>query len=195
MLSIDFTNHYPANEKVVEERKAEKILSNVVLSKSGLIAKIIKIPPKEERMLTFSELPRTQEDESKIGELISTLGKYGKVELLLNHEKKLRKMGDELRYLHPFKFLGYVFSHKDREGVELKKHMAAIFDDYFKRTNFLCDFTKSMDIYDLKNQFAIYLNDFAREISIDVNKFNQYFDKNSKDYGKWEEFLRTLIMN
>ena len=63
------------------------------------------------------------------------MGSNGYYSLLKNHKKRLNKIGDELRYLHPFKFLGYIFSNPD-----LKNHMATIFNDWLLKPNFLGDF-------------------------------------------------------
>ena len=114
--------------------------------------------------------------------MITSLGIHGKLTLLLHHEKRLRKIGDEVRYLHPYKFLGYIFKNED-----LKPHMLNIFDDYFKRTNFLKDFSQTMDIYDLKNKLLIYLDDFAQEINVPSEELRPFIIE--KD---WSNFLRYI---
>ena len=129
------------------------------------------------------ELPRTIEDEKKIEDLITSMGIHGKINLLLHHESRLRQIGDELRYLHPFKFLGYIFSKLD-----LKNHMKTIFDDYFKRINFVNDFSKTMDIYDLKNKLTIYIEDFGSEMNVPSAQIEPYIEQ--KD---WVGLLRFLI--
>jgi len=171
--------------KIVEEKKILINYSkhNFISAKSNFLAGIIKIPPKEERTLSYTELPRTEEDEKKIIDLISTLGMHNKFILLLNHEKRLRKIGTEIRYLHPLKFLGFIFSNKT-----LKNHMAVIFDDYFKRTNFVKDFAQTMDIYDLKNKLTIYIEDFANEVNISADKIYPFI--NNKE---WESLVKFLI--
>lgn len=197
MLFADENPKNLPNNQIVEERNLirNNLYNMLSFSKAGIVAGIIKIPPKEERILPYSELPRTQEDENKINELITTMGTHGKIDLLLNYEKRLRKIGDELRYIHPLKFIGYIFSHKDSNGIELKKHMATVFDDYFKRVNFVKDFGQTMDMYDLKNQLSIYLNDFTNEVKINPSLIQQFFDKNNKDYGNWEGLIKVLINN
>lgn len=175
------------NEKkqIIEEKTIynQSIKYHLALSKAGLIAAIVKLPPKNEKQVSYLELPRTFEDEKKIDDLISTIGIHGKIDLLLHHEKRLNKMGDELRYIHPFRFVGYIFSHPN-----LKEHMGLIFDDYFKRTHFVKDYGQTMDIYDLRNKLYLYLDDFANELDISVDKIKPYID--NKD---WEGLLRFLI--
>ncbi len=191
MFSTEINMQDISNNKIVEERKVMKnnLNSSFVFSKAGILAGIVKISPKEEKNLSYSELPRTQEDEKKIEDLISTMGVHGKITLLLQHEKRLRKIGDELRYLHPFKFLGFIFSHRDSNSeLDLKKHMAEIFDDYFKRTNFVKDYSQTMDVYVLKNKLNIYINDFANEINVPADKITPFII--NKD---WEGLLRFLI--
>ncbi len=173
------------NNQVIEEKIIynQNVKYHCIFSKASILSAIVKFPSKNNKMVTYQELPRTFEDEQKIDDLISTLGIHGKITLLLHHEKRLRKMGDELRYMHPFKFIGYIFSKPD-----LKEHMRAIFDDYFKRTNFVKDFAQTMDIYDLRNKLMPYLDDFANEVKIAVDKIKPFIDK--KD---WEGLLRFLI--
>lgn len=191
MLSFDLNNQDLPKKMIVEERKVIKnnLKHLLSFSKAGILAGIIKIPPKEERTVSYIELPRTQEDEKKIEDLISTMGIHGKIDLLLNHEKRLRKIGEDLRYLHPLKFIGFIFSHKNSKGeLDLKKYMGAVFDDYFKRTNFVNDFAQTMDIYDLKNKLKIYINDFAKEINVPSDKISPFI--NEKD---WEGLIKFLI--
>ena len=186
MFTLDTNIQDLQKKETVEEKQIiNPINYNLIFSKAGFLAGIIKIPPKEEKKITFNELPRTQEDEKKIEDLITSMGIYGKVDLLFNHEKRLKKIGNELRYLHPFKFLGYIFSNHN-----LKTHMATIFDDYFKRTNFVKDFAQTMDIYDLKNKLTMYLEDFSREVNINPNAILPFIDE--KD---WEGLIRFLIKN
>jgi len=187
MIPMDADIDQIQKEKVVEQQKVNNnvLKYHYVYSKAGFLASIIKIPSKTDKNLTFAELPRTLEDEQKIDDLISSMGIHGKLTLLLHHEKRLRKIGDELRYLHPFKFLGFIFSPKNSH---LKQHMGEIFDDYFKRTNFVKDYSQTMDIYDLKNDLTVYLEDFSKEVDIPANEILPFIkDKN------WEGLVRFLI--
>jgi len=187
MLPIDADINIQDIQKnqIIEEKTIynQSIKYHLAFSKAGILSAIVKLPPKDQKQVSYQELPRTIEDERKIDDLITTMGVNGKINLLLHHEKRLRKMGDELRYIHPLKFVGYIFSQP-----ELKKHMAAIFDDYFKRTNFVKDYAQTMDIYDLRNKLFIYLDDFAKEVNISVDKIKPYIDNRD-----WEGFLRFLI--
>ena len=183
MLPMDIDIHQITKPEIQEER-ACSIKNHLIYSKAGLAA-IVKIPSKKENYQTFAQLPRTAEDEVKIDDLISTMGSNGKVALLFHHEKRLRKMGDELRYIHPLKFIGFIFSKP-----ELKQHMGSIFDDYFKRINFVKDYAQTMDIYDLKNMLVIYVDDFSKEVDVPANKIMPFI--NNKD---WEGLLRFLISN
>jgi len=182
---IDMDNDGPSLETAKDglHFNVSKFLKQNRFSQNGILAGIIKIPPKEEKNMTYFDLPRTLEDEKKIDDLISSISIHGKFTLLLHHEKRLRKMGDELRYLHPFKFLGFIFSNPD-----LKQHMVGIFEDYFKRTNFTKDLFQALDLYDLKNKLELYLDDFAHEVNIPVEKIQPLIQE--KD---WNNFLKLLI--
>ncbi|NGX43866.1 MAG: hypothetical protein K1060chlam3_00022 [Candidatus Anoxychlamydiales bacterium] len=176
----DIQKHQIIEEKIIYN---QSIKYHLAFSKAGILSAIVKLPPKNEKQVSYQELPRTFEDEKKIDDLITTLGINGKIALLLHHEKRLTKMGDELRYIHPFRFVGYIFSHP-----ELKGHMAVIFDDYFIRTKFVKDYAQTMDIYDLRNRLVMYLDDFANELGISVDKIKPYIVNRD-----WEGLLRFLI--
>ncbi|MBN2479932.1 MAG: hypothetical protein JXA94_06865 [Parachlamydiales bacterium] len=184
-MPIDFQETNVPNKTEIVNTKTSNLNYHLVFNKSSILAGIIKIPPKEDRNITYQDLPRTEEDEKKIEELITSIGIHGKLTLLLHHEKRLRKIGDEIRYLHPFKFLGFLFSRDD-----LKQHMFAIFDDYFKRTNFTKDLFQTLDVYDLKNKLTMYVDDFSNEVNIPANKIRPFVD--NKD---WLGLLKFLMNN
>ncbi|NGX56056.1 MAG: hypothetical protein K1060chlam5_00290 [Candidatus Anoxychlamydiales bacterium] len=166
------------------DKKPSEVIYHVNLNKCSFFAKMIKIPKMNTaENLSYQDLPRTLEDETKINELITTLGSHGKIDLLFKHYSRLNKIGDELRYLHPFKFLGYIFSQPN-----LKNYMKDVFEDYFKRTNFVKDFAKTCDMYDLRNQLYKYLDNFSNEVNVPSEKLKKYVDK--KD---WKGLLKCLV--
>ena len=183
MIPLDVDVNQIQKPEIREER-VYSIRNHLIYSKAGFAA-IVKIPSKGQKNESFAELPRTAEDEVKITDLISTMGSNGKIALLLHHERRLRKMGDELRYIHPLKFIGFIFSKPD-----LKEHMGSIFDDFFKRINFVKDYSQAIDVFDLKNMLVIYVDDFCKEVDVNPDKIRPFI--NNKD---WEGLLRFLINN
>ncbi|MFA6118729.1 MAG: hypothetical protein WCT85_06220 [Parachlamydiales bacterium] len=183
MLFIDTNIQEMPKTEIVDQKTINSVAYHLKCSRNKMIAGLIKIPPKDAKVLPYAELPRTAEDERKITDIVTSLGTYGKVTLLMYHEKRLMKYGDEIRYLHPLKFIGYIFSHSD-----LKAFMGVAFDDYFKRTSFVKDFAITMDTYDLKNQLKMYLEDFSKEVNVPSDKISPFLK--NKD---WEGLLKFLI--
>jgi hypothetical protein len=148
---------------------------------SYFIAGIVKIPTETEKALPYADLPRTENDKKKICELVSSLGKYSYFELLKN-EKHIRKIGDDLRYLHPFKFLGYIFSKP-----ELKDSMKNVMKDVLIRKSFIEDLSNTCDNYYIKKQLDIYIDDFASELNIPAEPLKPFILK--KDWSGMLKFI------
>jgi len=156
----------------------------VILKKN--ITNQLKLKKSSQNFPAYKDLNRTEDDERKITDIVTTIGTLGKINLLLYHEKRLRKLGEELRYsVHPFKFIGFIFSNPT-----LKGYMKEVFNDYFKRVNFVKDFAKTMNHFYSKNLIKIYIDDFSNEVNVPIHKINPYIDK--KD---WEGLLKMLIRN
>lgn len=155
--------------------------SAIVYHINPILAGIIKIPPKDELNPSYAKLPRTTKDEQNITELITSLGSYSYVALLKN-EKHIRKIGDEVRYVHPFKFLGYIFSQPT-----LKSYMKNVMNDFFIRRDFIKDMTESLEIYVIKRRLDLYVDDFGKELNIPPDQIRPYI--NNKDWGGLLKFL------
>ncbi len=155
-----------------------------VLTQYPILAALIKIPKKDatKEKLTYFELPCPDEDKNKIYDLIYTMGTTGKINLLLHHKSRLEKIGDEVRYIYPLRFLEVIFT-----TPELKKCMIEVLDDYFKRTNFVDGFGERMETEMIKGTVDLYLEDFARAVNADHSILKTYVNK--KD---WRGFLQYL---
>jgi len=191
MIPMDVDLPEKPKVEIIHEKKVNSPINyNLIFSKTRSLAAIVKISPKD-RNQTYTQLRRTQEDEDKIDDLIYTMGSNGKIVLLFQHEKRLRIIGDELRPVHPLKFIGYIFSkHKPEDKPDLQTQMGNVFDDYFKRSNFVKDYAQTMDIFDLKNALVKYINDFSKEVDVSPDKIMPFI--NDKD---WEGLLKFLITN
>jgi len=163
------------SQHVCEEKISTNSLKSYLLS-------FIKIPTKPQPE-KYADLHCTKEDKDKIIELISTIGSHGKIDLLLHHKKRCRQIEAEIRHIHPFKFIGVIFSHP-----EMTKYMKHIHDDWFVWKNFIDEFSGNMKNEATKRRLYPFLADFAKEVHAPEHELKIYIDR--KDY---EGFLKYLI--
>lgn len=132
---------------------------------------------------TYHDLRFTQDDKSKIHELITTIARNNKATLLFKYKSHLEKLGDELKKtVHPLKFMHCIFS-----SSELKSCMKEIYNDYFKWSNFKSGFISQMEGEEAKDNFSVYSLDFAKDLNIQADKILPYF--NRQDWGGLLKFL------
>lgn len=143
----------------------------------------IKIKKKQKRY-TYDTLPgSSKEDREKIFELFESLGSHGKISLLFHHQSRLRKLGEEIKHVHPLKLLGCLFSRAD-----MRRYMENIYEDFFKWSNFFEGFEASVKTEIIKKNLKIYLNGFAAEVNIPPNKLKPFFDSDD-----WRGLIKYLI--
>ncbi|MFA5250607.1 MAG: hypothetical protein WC371_04305 [Parachlamydiales bacterium] len=154
-----------------------------------LLAKIIRIPPKE-KPLPYDQLPgSSQEDREKVIKLFTLLGTHSKTSLLFSHFNEANNLGDEIEHIHPLKLLGCLFSCPG-----MQKHMDNVCCDYFKWKSFLeghgnhSGFLPNMDREMKKNNLIRHLPDFAKEVNIPQEKLDPYFQNQD-----WLGLLKFLI--
>jgi hypothetical protein len=148
------------------------------------LAAIIKIPPKPQEY-TYAQVPCSNEDQAKIKELITTIGTHGKIDLLLHYKSHLEQLGDEVRPVHPLKFLDVIFS-----DPTLKNYMKDIYDDYFKWSNFINNIAEVLETESKKGTVQKYLPDFASNLHISPSTLQPFVDKRD-----WKNFVTYLIFN
>lgn len=157
-----------------------KIVIEQSIPKSNYFLTSIKT--KEVKDNPYNELICTDVDKRKIYHIIHTLGTNGKLALLFKHKKKLEKFGDEIRHVHPLKFLGYIFSNNI-----LKNDMKKIMNDYFVRKNFMKDLSIEMT-NELKNgSVRRIIKSFSEKLHVHENELIPFIEK--KD---WHGFVNYL---
>lgn len=156
---------------------------------NNLLAGIIKIPPKQKER-SYNDLPGNSDPKIKeqIIDLITTLGENGKISIFLNHFNRLTKIGENLRHLHPLRFIGCIFSP---ENSVLKKYMKKIHNDSFYWNEF---FTKEL-LISIKHEckkgnIFPYLEDFSKEVNKPASVIKPFFEKND-----WDGLFKFLIEN
>jgi hypothetical protein len=153
---------------------------------------IVKIPKGGQTDAQYKSLICTDEDKALIFELITTLAENSKFTLLMK-QSHLKQIGIQINHVHPFRFLGTIFSHP-----RLKACMRDIFDDYFKRGGFMDGLGPSLSREASKGKLSQYIEDFAQEVSVFGGALRQIYsnkewsgsDWETKD---WEKLVRFLI--
>jgi hypothetical protein len=173
------------NNSAIEYFVKDKLKCSPLFFKAKNLAGIIKISPKQDKLL-YKDLPgSSQEDQDRIIELFTTMGSHGKVSLLMKYKKHLEKIGKEIDHVHPLKLLGIIFSKP-----EMKPHMRNVYNDYFKFKNFIEGFGPGMNNELLKNNLLKYIDDFAADVKVCPEYIMPYFNK--KD---WTGLIKYLIDN
>jgi len=145
---------------------------------------LIKIPTKQEKPENYGELIRSKKDEKVINELITTMAEKGKVKLLfIKHH--MEELGDQVRHVHPLKFIGYIFSKK-----ALKVHMKDILADYFKKSSFIDGLATPLNNEARKGKLNKYLEEFCAEVGVKDYEVKPYFQRRD-----WEGLLHFLSNN
>ena len=160
------------------------ILTFLVLVVSSASSSIIKKPPAKPVETSWADLTCTEQDRANIYEIVSTVSEKNKLSLLVN-QSYLREKGAQITHVHPLKFLGVIFS-----DPYLKTCMFYIWDDYFKRNNFLSDLTSALDRESDRDKLHPYLHDFAKEVQHSPENIKLYFD--ARD---WNNLLLFLIQS
>jgi hypothetical protein len=151
------------------------------LQASPTLASIIKIPPAS-KDVSYKDLICTETDKAMITEIITALGENGKLSLLMKRDH-LKELGARISHIHPLKFLAVIFSHP-----QLKSYMLIVFDDYFKRTNFMDDLGPALSREAEKGKLDLYWKDFAHEVRIPPANIRPFFDNRD-----WENLVRYLM--
>jgi len=159
-------------------------VSMPLVQNNFILASIVKIPPKQDLSIPYSKLRCTETDRAKITELITCMGTMGKL-TLLTKKKHLTRIGDDVRPVHPFQFLGVIYTNPN-----LKNYMLEILDDFFKRTNFLEGLGGRLDAELIKGSVDRYLEDFCMQVNAAPDEVKAYII--SKDYKGLLTYLCQL---
>ena len=134
------------------EKKSSKTINQIINSVSSVLPTAALSDDRP-----VSELHCKDCDVGKIHDIIDTLGKNGKAKLLFKYYRHLNKIGDDVRYVHPFKFLSIIYTDQN-----LKHCMREVMNDVFKRMNFVDGLKENIEKEIKHHHFFIYVNDFAK---------------------------------
>lgn len=164
------------------------------------LATVIRIIPKTEEELSkghqdipYENLPGAEKKE-KVINLIETLANHG-YKSLFAQRKKIYKEGDDIKDVHPLKFLVYITSTKEMKN-NVKKILDKSLKNKIKRESFLKNLIHNLNVEnnrksDEKNYLLKhYLKDFAKETNHTEDQLRHFFES-----AKWESLLKFLIEN
>lgn len=136
----------------------------------------------QDQSRNFFELPLNDEEKSLINKIITTLA--NKNTLMLAFEKKsLERKGKRIHHVHPFRFLGHVFSEPN-----LKAAMYEIKKSHFKWNGFIEGYAKKMRNEAAQNNLLPYVRSFSAYLQVDSQNVTTYIQK-----GDYEGLVRYLL--
>ena len=140
------------------------------------------IPVTEEAVVAFGALPCSEEDRSKIGELVRTLA----TESVWNlgwKRTSLASLGKEIAHVHPLKFLEAILVKETS-----KMHMQEIFKTFVKKNGFMTGFSVRLT-HSLKDgTMERHLGSFSQLVGGDLALLSTYLSSEN-----WEGFIQCLL--
>ncbi|QZA59401.1 hypothetical protein [Candidatus Rhabdochlamydia porcellionis] len=132
---------------------------------------------------SFYQLPLLEEDKKNIRIIIKTMAEKGLVKLLLER-RYLEKKGDQVNYIHPLRFIGYIFSDE-----KLKNCMRQIKTSRFKWNEFIKGFSRRMDEEYAVDNLTRFIPEFVEQVHPQhPERIEDFIRKKS-----WEEFVTDLL--
>lgn len=136
----------------------------------------------QDQSKNFLELPLNEEEKVLIQKIIITLA--SKNTFMLAFEKKsLERKGRRIHHVHPFRFLGHVFS-----DPTLKSAMHEIRKSHFKWNGFMEGYAKKMRNEAAQNNLMPYVRSFSAYLQADSQAVTSFIQKS--DY---EGLVRHLL--
>lgn len=157
----------------------KKFLIEVCLSERGMRAKVSK----EKSINRNYSNPLTQQEKDDIGYIVRTLANHNLIEIW-GHKANLKKAGDRIDHVHPFRFLECIFTNN-----ELKSCMSTIKGKSWVWDDFLKGLKKSLSQEAKKNNLIqSQIQDFAKHVNISSGAISP-----SIHSQKWEDLVNILI--
>jgi len=156
------------------------------------LAQFIRIPPGAKSDPVYDNLVCTEEDQMLITTLILTLSESNPFTLIIQQEQ-LRKIGEQINHVHPFKFLGTIFSNP-----RLKLGMRNVMGNIFKAQGFLDGLAPSLTREASKGKLLQYLDKFAEEVGVDSTALKKLYENKNWSgsnwtHAEWEKIVWFLI--
>lgn len=127
-------------------------------------------------------VPLTASQKKDIAYIVNTLGMASLVKIA-KERSSLKKAGDRLELIHPFHFVGAIFTDEEmKSSIHALKSRGWVWSDFFEGIN------SSMTEESKNNNILPFMHDFAARVGIDVNLIAP-----SLEAGNWKEFVNVLL--
>lgn len=132
----------------------------------------------------YESLAISSEESWKIGEILRTMAENN-VMALLFERKRLERLGDEIRHVHPIRFIGTVFADAD-----YTRYMFIIRQSGFKWNGFIDGFKERFKEEIKAGNVRPHLAGLARSLSVDETRLAGYVDE--KDFEGMVLYLMRM---
>jgi hypothetical protein len=132
--------------------------------------------------LSFYSIPLHQWEKKIIEKIVSSLAEKTLAQLLLDR-KEMEKRGDQVRHVHPLRFMGHVF-----HDPYLKSCLPQFKNSAFKWSNFVDGFVQKMREEMAKGNIVKHLEGFCDYLKIDIEKVSELVNK-----GQFEDLIYFLM--
>lgn len=134
--------------------------------------------------LSFYSIPLHQWEKKIIEKIVSSLAERTLAQLLLDR-KEMEKRGDQVRHVHPLRFMGHIF-----HDPYLKGCLPQFKNSPFKWSNFIDGFVQKMREEMARNNVNKHLEGFCEYLDADLEKVGEFVSK-----GQYEELIYFLMEN
>jgi hypothetical protein len=128
--------------------------------------------------------PTSPSEKENIRYIVRSLARYNWMQLA-KEESSLKKAGDKINHLHPYRFLGAIFTDEElKAGVYVIRNRSLVWGDYFDGVR--RSLTEEMD----NNNLLQFTPDFANLIGVDINAIYPLIQTR-----QWAAFVDYIINN
>jgi hypothetical protein len=136
----------------------------------------------EANAVSFYGLPIHLWEKKIIEKIVTSLAEKSLPQLLLER-KEMEKRGDQVRHVHPLRFMGIVFSDS-----YLKSCLPQFRNQAFKWSNFIGGYSDRMREELAKNNLLQHVDGFADYLNADAAKIKEFINK-----GQFEDIINYLL--
>lgn len=115
----------------------------------------------------FFNLPLTDDDRNQIRKLIISMADRNVLQLLMDR-KSMEKRGDQVRHVHPLRFIGFILG-----DPHLRRSLKAIRGAVFKWSAFIDGFEERMEEEFERSEVLPYVQGFAEYLDLDPRVVHQ----------------------
>lgn len=173
-------------EKLIQQIESDYVRSFPICPSNHPILSNLEPPElaqhQEDPCLPYYELRLTPSDSQNIVKLITYLA-MSKPKILLN-KNKVEKVGDDVRAVHPLRFIGHIISTPNLKK-KLKKEIEG---SLFVWGNFVKGFGERMSKEKSHGRLDRYIPGFCQHLGISEQTVHHYISQE-----KWEDFVKFLI--